>query len=227
MGLAKDYASHHALQCFLFGMRVILEIFHMLRSMYWQYLGDAHEDDLARHKPAAATGGGVEMELVGHRGASTVAPENTMAAFQAALGNGYHAVEFDLQHTAGQDNARCEVIVIHDRTLARTATAAAACTLSMYQQLVLLYTPLRKLPFKAFADAVEVGSKSKGAAFKGEKVSAPPPPEPKGVPLILHSTRSHTTSIPSSSLACLLYQGAYVPESIGHFPPDFTRPFSY
>jgi glycerophosphoryl diester phosphodiesterase len=53
--------------------------------------------------------------IIGHRGASAVAPENTMAAFREALAVGADGIEFDVRLT------REDVpIVIHDSTLRRT-----------------------------------------------------------------------------------------------------------
>jgi len=54
--------------------------------------------------------------IVGHRGASAVAPENTLAALARALDDGADGVEFDVRL------ARDRVpVVVHDATLARTA----------------------------------------------------------------------------------------------------------
>jgi len=50
-----------------------------------------------------------------HRGASADAPENTLAAFALALGQGADGVELDAQRCASG-----EVVVIHDGSLART-----------------------------------------------------------------------------------------------------------
>ena len=52
---------------------------------------------------------------IAHRGASGVAPENTMAAFEAAIEMGATAVEMDLR--ANKDG---HVVVLHDRSLDRT-----------------------------------------------------------------------------------------------------------
>ncbi len=54
------------------------------------------------------------MKIFAHRGASGDYPENTMAAFQAALASGCHGIELDvfLHHD--------QLIVIHDRQLQRT-----------------------------------------------------------------------------------------------------------
>lgn len=53
--------------------------------------------------------------IIAHRGASVDAPENTLAAFEAALDAGADGVEFDVQLAA--DGVP---VVIHDETLKRT-----------------------------------------------------------------------------------------------------------
>jgi glycerophosphoryl diester phosphodiesterase len=54
--------------------------------------------------------------IIGHRGASAVAPENTIAAFEAAIAAGADGIEFDVR-LAGDGVP----VVIHDETLYRTA----------------------------------------------------------------------------------------------------------
>ncbi len=53
--------------------------------------------------------------IIGHRGASAVAPENTMAAFKEAIAAGADGIEFDVRLT--RDGVP---VVIHDSTLLRT-----------------------------------------------------------------------------------------------------------
>ena len=53
--------------------------------------------------------------FIGHRGASAVAPENTMAAFREAIAVGANGIEFDVRLT--HDGVP---VVIHDSTLRRT-----------------------------------------------------------------------------------------------------------
>lgn len=53
--------------------------------------------------------------IIGHRGASAVAPENTIAAFQAAIAAGADGIEFDVRLTRDR-----VPVVIHDDTLYRT-----------------------------------------------------------------------------------------------------------
>jgi glycerophosphoryl diester phosphodiesterase len=55
------------------------------------------------------------MLIIGHRGASAVAPENTMAAFREALAVGADGIEFDVRLTRDR-----VPVVIHDSTLYRT-----------------------------------------------------------------------------------------------------------
>lgn len=53
--------------------------------------------------------------IIGHRGASAAAPENTLAAFELAREQGADGIEFDAKLT--RDGA---VVIHHDRTLNRT-----------------------------------------------------------------------------------------------------------
>ena len=53
--------------------------------------------------------------IIGHRGASAAAPENTMAAFREAIAVGADGIEFDVRLT--KDGVP---VVIHDSTLRRT-----------------------------------------------------------------------------------------------------------
>jgi glycerophosphoryl diester phosphodiesterase len=53
--------------------------------------------------------------IIGHRGASAIAPENTLAAFARAIQDGADGIEFDVQ--LSRDGVP---VVIHDATLDRT-----------------------------------------------------------------------------------------------------------
>jgi glycerophosphoryl diester phosphodiesterase len=57
--------------------------------------------------------------ILAHRGASAVAPENTLAAFNAAMRLGADAVEMDAKLTSDK-----EVVIIHDRTVNRTTNGS-------------------------------------------------------------------------------------------------------
>lgn len=53
--------------------------------------------------------------IIGHRGASALAPENTLAAFRRAIADGADGIEFDVR--LSRDGV---AVVIHDATLERT-----------------------------------------------------------------------------------------------------------
>ena len=59
---------------------------------------------------------GKEFQIIAHKGASGLAPENTMAAFEKALELGVDQIELDVRHTADE-----EIIVFHDQRLDRIA----------------------------------------------------------------------------------------------------------
>lgn len=68
--------------------------------------------------------------LIAHRGASTVAPENTIPAVEAAWDLGADAVEVDVR-ISGDDR----LVVIHDRNTARTTGAHLKVAKSSYEKL--------------------------------------------------------------------------------------------
>ncbi|MGD9562213.1 MAG: glycerophosphodiester phosphodiesterase [Pyrinomonadaceae bacterium] len=59
--------------------------------------------------------------IIGHRGASAFAPENTLAAFRLAIDVGADGIEFDVR--LARDGVP---VVVHDATLARTGRIRAA-----------------------------------------------------------------------------------------------------
>ena len=56
-----------------------------------------------------------ELVIIAHGGASKVAPENTMTAFERAFDSGAEGCEFDVYRTADD-----QLVLFHDRTLDRT-----------------------------------------------------------------------------------------------------------
>jgi glycerophosphoryl diester phosphodiesterase len=58
-------------------------------------------------------------KVFGHRGGRAKTPENTLAAFSAALKSGAHGIELDVQRCASG-----ELVVIHDCELKRTTDGA-------------------------------------------------------------------------------------------------------
>lgn len=68
-----------------------------------------------------------ELRLFGHRGASALRPENTMAAFRRALDDGANALELDVHCTADR-----HLVVAHDADGSRVAgTSARICDLAL------------------------------------------------------------------------------------------------
>jgi glycerophosphoryl diester phosphodiesterase len=70
---------------------------------------------MARQVPPAPRAGRGPLVL-GHRGASAEAPENTLAAFRLALGRGADGVELDVWRCGSG-----EVVVVHDERTGRVA----------------------------------------------------------------------------------------------------------
>lgn len=71
-----------------------------------------------------------EVAVTAHRGASIVAPENTMAAFEQGLADGADYVELDVQLTADG-----EVVVLHDADLMRMADDPSVVTETNYEDM--------------------------------------------------------------------------------------------
>jgi glycerophosphoryl diester phosphodiesterase len=61
------------------------------------------------------------MLLLGHRGASRYAPENTLAAFEVALAHGAHGIEFDLRACTDGHVVVCHDSRLNRRTIARSS----------------------------------------------------------------------------------------------------------
>lgn len=89
--------------------------------------------------------------ILGHRGASAIAPENTLVAFSRAIRDGADGIEFDVR--LSRDRVP---IVIHDATLMRTGLTEG----------VIGELSVREL------QEVDVGGwfSSKGVSFSGEKL---------------------------------------------------------
>ena len=68
--------------------------------------------------------------LIGHRGASGNAPENTVASFDLALEIGVDAIELDVHQTKDK-----QVTVIHDETVDRTTNGKGFVSSLSYDQI--------------------------------------------------------------------------------------------
>ena len=94
--------------------------FRGTQKSHYEYIEDGRRPWLYRNGGAAIVNFDQYMpypRLCAHRGFSTLAPENTMPAFGAALSLGAEEIEFDLWPT--KDG---EVVSCHDRTLDRVST---------------------------------------------------------------------------------------------------------
>lgn len=89
-----------------------------------------------------------QIRVIAHRGASSYAPENTLAAFALAAGQGAKAIECDAKLT--RDGA---IVLMHDDTLDRTSSGRGA---------------VRRFDLKAIR-ALDAGAWF-DARFKGERV---------------------------------------------------------
>lgn len=70
------------------------------------------------------------LEIIAHRGYSAIAPENTLAAFSAAIEKGANSIEFDVQLSSDR-----EFVIIHDTTLERTTNGSGNVTEKTLEQL--------------------------------------------------------------------------------------------
>ena len=89
------------------------------------------------------------IRLEAHRGAARQCPENTMSAFRCAAAQGYDVIELDLDRT--RDG---EFIVLHDRTVNRTARLPDGAPLPAETRLAALtYAEAARLDFGVAHDA--------------------------------------------------------------------------
>jgi glycerophosphoryl diester phosphodiesterase len=100
------------------------------------------------------------MQIIGHRGASGHAPENTMAAFRLAADLGAAYVETDLQLT--RDG---RVVLIHDSNLRRTTTGRGPVAGKAFDE-------LRKLDAGSWFPKRVLGRRRAAPRFAGERIPA-------------------------------------------------------
>lgn len=93
--------------------------------------------------------------IIGHRGASAMAPENTMAAFRLALDSGADGIEFDVRLT--RDGIP---VVIHDADLKRTGSRPERVA-------DLAYDEIRKVDVGSWFNRTHTLSR---VNFSGEKI---------------------------------------------------------
>jgi glycerophosphoryl diester phosphodiesterase len=96
------------------------------------------------------------MQIMGHRGAAGLAPENTIAAIAAGLAAKADWIEFDVRRT--QDG---HIVLVHDRTTRRVATKRVAINKSAMSELQALEMK-RGASIPTLEEALEIiGKKAK------------------------------------------------------------------
>jgi glycerophosphoryl diester phosphodiesterase len=98
------------------------------------------------------------VQVIGHRGASGLAPENTLAAFRLAADLGAHFIETDLQLT--RDG---RVVILHDGTLRRTTDGRGRLAGKTFEQ-------LRKLDAGSWFPKRLLRRRRTPARFAGERI---------------------------------------------------------
>jgi glycerophosphoryl diester phosphodiesterase len=94
--------------------------------------------------------------VIAHRGASSYAPENTIAAFELAIRMGVGHLELDVHSTTDE-----RVVVIHDDTLGRTTTGSGPVASQSWEALTTLDAgswfgePFAGERIPAFADVLD------------------------------------------------------------------------
>ncbi|HST19515.1 MAG TPA: glycerophosphodiester phosphodiesterase family protein [Blastocatellia bacterium] len=123
-------------------------------------------------KDQPATQRNHEPLVIAHRGASGLAPENTLAAFKIAIALGADGIEMDVQLSA--DN---RVIVMHDARVNRTTNATGNIADFTTDQLVRLDAGAwfdRRLALRprvrAMAERASNSARGNGLRFSGEPV---------------------------------------------------------
>lgn len=89
-------------------------------SLMCSYMDTCKKSVAAEHRIA----------LINHRGYNTVAPENTLPAYELSAQKGYSAVETDVQFT--KDNM---AVLLHDSTIDRTSNGSGSVASMTYSQL--------------------------------------------------------------------------------------------
>ena len=103
---------------------------------------------MTTYDTSARTDDWSDFRIIAHRGASAVAPENTLAAIARAADLGARSVELDVMLSAD-----CVPVIIHDTDLARTTNGTG---------------PVAALPHESLA-RLDAGSWF-GETFAGEKI---------------------------------------------------------
>ena len=127
--------------------------------------GESDAEYAAEFARAYAARGGPAL-VIGHRGAPTEAPENTLAAFRKALEIGAVAVELDVRLTADD-----HLVIMHDDTVNRTTGGTGLVAEMSLEQVRRLRVGGEPVP--TLREALEAVT-PRGEAMLDLKVSGPP-----------------------------------------------------
>ena len=111
--------------------------------------------------------------IIGHRGASADAPENTLAAFRRAAENGADGIELDVRLSGDGD-----VVVIHDATVDRTTNGQGSVASMTVAELQALdagsgeYIPTLDEVFALFGDSFLYNVELKGSGARDRGLEA-------------------------------------------------------
>jgi glycerophosphoryl diester phosphodiesterase len=125
------------------------------------------------------------VEIIGHRGASHDAPENTVAAFKEAWAQNADGAEFDIYLSRD-----CQIVAIHDKDTKRTTAGAAIKTVveTNFDELRSLDVGTWKNP-KFAGEKIPTFDEMLAAVPEGRKVYIEVKCGPEIVPLMLHHLR--------------------------------------
>lgn len=110
--------------------------------------------------------------IIGHRGASAEAPENTLAAFELARQQGADGIEFDVQLSADR-----QVVIIHDDRVDRTSNGQGKVAEMNLQQLQALdlgseqQIPTLDELFESFGRRLLYNVEIKGVGKSGDELA--------------------------------------------------------
>ena len=99
------------------------------------------------------------LEIIGHRGARDLGPENTLQGIASAFRAGANAVEFDVNFTRDE-----HIVLLHDWTLDRTTNCSGNVTRQTWAQVSKCRTTNGK-PLPSLASALAEVSKHGGKAY--------------------------------------------------------------
>jgi glycerophosphoryl diester phosphodiesterase len=138
--------------------------------------------------------------VVAHRGASAEQPENTIAAFEAAIDAGADAVEFDVRMTADG-----HAVVMHDPDVSRTTDGSGIVSEMMLDEVVKLGIPTLEETLKLLSGRAAVDIEIKNS-----------PDEPGYTPDAEPAVEATLIALDEVAFSSLVIVSSFNPRSIAH-----------